>query len=118
MVGWIGAGRMGLQMASRLLDAGYDVAVYNRTASKAAPMVSRGAVAVDTAALPRFPHSRGSLRGDLCPQAGLSGDPGMELRGTDHGQTREVSPGRRKLHHSCANGSGGLIMSTFLLQIG
>jgi 3-hydroxyisobutyrate dehydrogenase len=50
MVGWIGAGRMGLQMASRLLDAGYDVAVYNRTASKAAPMVSRGAVAVDTAA--------------------------------------------------------------------
>ncbi|MDQ2812959.1 MAG: NAD(P)-dependent oxidoreductase [Actinomycetota bacterium] len=49
-VGWIGAGRMGLQMASRLLDAGYDVAVYNRTASKAAPMVSRGAVAVDSPA--------------------------------------------------------------------
>lgn len=47
LVGWIGAGRMGLQMAARLLDAGYDVAVYNRTAAKAAPMVSRGAVAVD-----------------------------------------------------------------------
>jgi glutamyl-tRNA reductase len=46
-VGWIGAGRMGLQMASRLLDAGYDVAIYNRTAAKAAPMISRGAVAVD-----------------------------------------------------------------------
>lgn len=46
-VGWIGAGRMGLQMASRLLDAGYDVAIYNRTAAKAAPIVSRGAVAVD-----------------------------------------------------------------------
>jgi 3-hydroxyisobutyrate dehydrogenase len=46
LVGWIGAGRMGLQMAARLLDAGYDVAVYNRTAAKAAPMVSRGAVAV------------------------------------------------------------------------
>jgi 3-hydroxyisobutyrate dehydrogenase-like beta-hydroxyacid dehydrogenase len=38
---------MGLQMAARLLDAGYDVAVYNRTAAKAEPMVSRGAVAVD-----------------------------------------------------------------------
>jgi 3-hydroxyisobutyrate dehydrogenase-like beta-hydroxyacid dehydrogenase len=37
---------MGLQMAARLLDAGYDVAVYNRTAAKAAPIVSRGAVAV------------------------------------------------------------------------
>ena len=47
MVGWIGAGRMGLQMASRLIDAGYDVAIYNRTAAKAAPMISRGAVAVD-----------------------------------------------------------------------
>jgi len=47
LVGWIGAGRMGLQMASRLLDAGYDVAVYNRTAAKAAPIVSRGAVAVN-----------------------------------------------------------------------
>jgi 3-hydroxyisobutyrate dehydrogenase-like beta-hydroxyacid dehydrogenase len=46
-IGWIGAGRMGLQMASRLLDAGYDVAVYNRTAAKAAPIVSRGAVAVN-----------------------------------------------------------------------
>jgi 3-hydroxyisobutyrate dehydrogenase-like beta-hydroxyacid dehydrogenase len=46
-VGWIGAGRMGLQMASRLIDAGYDVAIYNRTAAKAAPMISRGAVAVE-----------------------------------------------------------------------
>src|ERR1022692_4531650 len=46
-IGWIGAGRMGLQMASRLLDAGHDVAIYNRTAAKAAPIISRGAVAVD-----------------------------------------------------------------------
>src|ERR1035438_7719473 len=44
-IGWIGAGRMGLQMASRLLDAGHDVAIYNRTAAKAAPIISRGAVA-------------------------------------------------------------------------
>ena len=49
-IGWVGAGRMGLQMASRLLEAGHDVAVYNRTAEKAAPMVSRGAVAVDSPA--------------------------------------------------------------------
>ena len=46
-IGWIGAGRMGLQMAARLLDAGHDVAIYNRTAAKAAPIVSRGAAAVD-----------------------------------------------------------------------
>jgi 3-hydroxyisobutyrate dehydrogenase-like beta-hydroxyacid dehydrogenase len=49
-IGWIGAGRMGVQMASRLLDAGHDVAVYNRTMAKAAPLVSRGAVPVDSPA--------------------------------------------------------------------
>jgi 3-hydroxyisobutyrate dehydrogenase len=43
-IGWIGAGRMGVELASRLLDAGYDVAVYNRTMAKAAPLISRGAV--------------------------------------------------------------------------
>ncbi|MBO0825999.1 MAG: NAD(P)-binding domain-containing protein, partial [Actinobacteria bacterium] len=42
-IGWIGAGRMGVAMASRLLDAGYDVAVYNRTRAKAEPLISRGA---------------------------------------------------------------------------
>ncbi|MDO9589890.1 MAG: NAD(P)-binding domain-containing protein, partial [Microcella sp.] len=26
-IGWIGLGRMGFQLATRLLDAGYDVAV-------------------------------------------------------------------------------------------
>jgi 3-hydroxyisobutyrate dehydrogenase-like beta-hydroxyacid dehydrogenase len=49
-VGWIGAGRMGLQMASRLLDAGYDVAIYNRTMAKAAPLISRGATPADSPA--------------------------------------------------------------------
>ena len=34
-VGWIGTGRMGYQLALRLLKAGYDVGVYNRTREKA-----------------------------------------------------------------------------------
>ena len=46
-VGWIGAGRMGYQLAKRLLDAGYDVAVYNRTKSKAEPLMEFGATVVD-----------------------------------------------------------------------
>lgn len=46
-VGWIGAGRMGYQLAKRLLDAGYDVAVYNRTKSKAEPLAEFGATIVD-----------------------------------------------------------------------
>ena len=34
-VGWIGTGRMGYQLALRLLKAGYDLGVYNRTRVKA-----------------------------------------------------------------------------------
>jgi 3-hydroxyisobutyrate dehydrogenase-like beta-hydroxyacid dehydrogenase len=49
-IGWIGAGRMGLQTAARLLDTGHDVAIYNRAAAKAALIVSRRAVAVERSA--------------------------------------------------------------------
>jgi 3-hydroxyisobutyrate dehydrogenase len=46
-IGWVGTGRMGLQMARRLLDAGYDVAVWNRTRAKAEPLAEAGAVIVE-----------------------------------------------------------------------
>ncbi|MDX6430942.1 MAG: hypothetical protein QOE54_3308 [Streptosporangiaceae bacterium] len=46
-VGWIGVGRMGSALVRRLLDAGYDVAVYNRTRSKAEPLAEYGAKVVD-----------------------------------------------------------------------
>lgn len=46
-LGWLGTGRMGSAMATRLVDAGNDVLVWNRTKSKTAPLVDRGAVAVD-----------------------------------------------------------------------
>ena len=37
-LGWAGAGRMGYSLARRLLEAGCDVAVYNRTRAKADPL--------------------------------------------------------------------------------
>ena len=37
-VGFIGLGRMGQAMSRRLLDGGYEVAVYNRTADKMKPL--------------------------------------------------------------------------------
>jgi 3-hydroxyisobutyrate dehydrogenase len=46
-IGWIGVGRMGFALAGRLLDAGHDVAVYNRTRAKADPLGERGAKIVD-----------------------------------------------------------------------
>ncbi|HWL77753.1 NAD(P)-dependent oxidoreductase [Microbacterium sp.] len=46
-IGWIGAGRMGAQLVQRLLAAGHDVAVYNRTRAKAEPLAEAGATLVD-----------------------------------------------------------------------
>src|ERR1044072_1612469 len=47
---FVGLGQMGLPMAARLLDAGHDLVVWNRTAEKAGPLVGRGARLVDTPA--------------------------------------------------------------------
>ncbi|HEY5548005.1 MAG TPA: NAD(P)-dependent oxidoreductase [Coriobacteriia bacterium] len=44
VVGFVGTGVMGSAMAGHLLDAGYKLRVHNRTASKAASLVERGAV--------------------------------------------------------------------------
>ena len=49
-VGWIGTGRMGAAMAARLAQAGIDLQVWNRTRSKAEPLVDHGATVVDAIA--------------------------------------------------------------------
>jgi 3-hydroxyisobutyrate dehydrogenase len=46
-VGWIGAGRMGFEMAGRLAKGGADVLVWNRTKEKAAPLTKYGAKLAD-----------------------------------------------------------------------
>jgi 3-hydroxyisobutyrate dehydrogenase len=46
-IGWIGMGRMGYPMAERLLKAGYDVSVWNRTRAKAEPLAKVGGKVVD-----------------------------------------------------------------------
>jgi 3-hydroxyisobutyrate dehydrogenase len=45
-LGWAGTGRMGYALVTRLLEAGFDVAVYNRTRSKAAPLTDVGSCTV------------------------------------------------------------------------
>lgn len=49
-IGWIGLGKMGIPMATNLLKAGYEVAVFNRTKSKAQEVVAMGATFVDSMA--------------------------------------------------------------------
>ena len=49
-VGYVGLGIMGGAMAANLLEAGYELVVWNRTASKAAPLAEKGAVVADSPA--------------------------------------------------------------------
>jgi 3-hydroxyisobutyrate dehydrogenase-like beta-hydroxyacid dehydrogenase len=49
-LGWLGLGRMGLVLAKRLLEAGHELAVYNRTREKAEPLAELGATVVDAPA--------------------------------------------------------------------
>jgi 3-hydroxyisobutyrate dehydrogenase len=46
-LGWIGMGRMGCPMAERLLEAGHDLSIWNRTRAKAETLVAKGATIVD-----------------------------------------------------------------------
>ncbi len=47
-LGFIGTGVMGSAVVRHLLEAGHEVAVYNRTKAKADPLVTEGAVWADT----------------------------------------------------------------------
>lgn len=47
-IGWIGLGRMGMELATRLLRAGVPVAAWNRTQSKAEPLLALGARVVNS----------------------------------------------------------------------
>lgn len=47
-IGFIGIGVMGTSMASHLIKAGYKLNVFTRTASKAEPLVSMGALLLKT----------------------------------------------------------------------
>lgn len=49
-IAWIGTGIMGRSMCLNLIEAGYEVSVYNRTRSKAAELEKRGAVWYDSPA--------------------------------------------------------------------
>ncbi|GAA2754524.1 NAD(P)-dependent oxidoreductase [Amnibacterium kyonggiense] len=49
-VAWLGLGRMGTVMVERLLDAGFEVGVWNRTPERAEPLLAKGATRIATLA--------------------------------------------------------------------
>ena len=80
-IGWIGTGVMGSSMCAHLLSAGYRTTVHNRTPSKLAPLLSRGAVA---AAAPR-PVAAAAARG-----VPIVGSP-TDVRAVTHGPEGTLS---------------------------
>ncbi|HEV2215867.1 MAG TPA: NAD(P)-binding domain-containing protein, partial [Terracidiphilus sp.] len=49
-IGFLGTGSMGTPMAKRLLAAGHELAVWNRTEGRAEPLIHEGAIAAGTPA--------------------------------------------------------------------
>lgn len=83
-IGWIGAGRMGAAMASRLAKAGEDVTVWNRTRAKAEALTEVGCQIADTIADLRgldvvftMVSTPADLEQVLVGEGGLLTDPGQ-----------------------------------------
>jgi 3-hydroxyisobutyrate dehydrogenase len=49
-IGICGTGKMGTALATRLMDQGHDIVVWNRTADRAAPLLEKGAAKAETPA--------------------------------------------------------------------
>ncbi len=75
----VGLGHMGLAIAERLIDAGYPVAVANRTPGRDSELVERGATRLDSvaAALQHAEIVVTSLADDTAVRAAILGDRGI-----------------------------------------
>ena len=91
---FLGLGQMGWPMAGRLLEAGHDVAVWNRTASKADPLVARGG------------------RRSSSPREAADGAEGVFTMLADPGALEEVVLGPEGAAAGMADGASLVEMST------
>lgn len=93
-IAFCGLGHMGAPMAGRLVDAGHDVVVWNRTASRAEPVVARGA------------------RRAATPAEAATGADAAVTMVTDAAALREVVFGRDGLAYGFGEGATLIDMST------
>ena len=85
-VAFIGLGRMGQAMARRLLDAGHDLAVYNRTPDKTKPLAAAGARVVDSIeAAARYGEAVFTMLADDAALADVAGQKGGLLQSLPKG---------------------------------
>lgn len=111
-VAWLGLGRMGEVMAGRLLDAGHELGVWNRTAARCEHLVERGATQ-----LPGLAAARGydvifsmvlddaALDALHAPEGGLLTGPGA-ARATVWVDGSTVSPAAAERAAGAAAGAG------------
>lgn len=96
-IGFIGLGNMGRPMAERLLDAGFELTVYNRTIEKTEPLVARGArsaatpcdVATASQVVITMVSDDRALREVACGQHGLYAN---RVEGRIHVDMSTISP--------------------------
>lgn len=68
-IAFLGMGLMGSRMATRLIQAGFDVAVWNRTASACDVLIDMGATALDVQNIGQYPVILTCLADDAAVQA-------------------------------------------------
>ncbi len=93
-IGWIGTGVMGVSMLSLIQQQGYDTIIYNRTPSKAQPLLDAGAKWADS------PKAVAAQAGIVFTIVGFPDD------------VREVYMGENGILHSVAKGSIVVDMTT------
>lgn len=93
MLGFLGLGAMGSEMAGRLVDGGQQVVVWNRTTGAADSLVQRGAVRADSAAEALTADvSFSMLANDSAALEVLSDDNLAAARGKTHLSMASLSP--------------------------
>ena len=83
-IGFIGLGRLGTPIARNLVDAGYDISVYNRTASKSIPLQEAGA---------RVAPDIGTLAGESAIVFTILSDDAVLKKVVDEGLLQHLKPG-------------------------
>lgn len=92
-LGFLGLGTMGREMAKRLVDAGHDVTVWNRSADAVAPLVESGArAAADPAEALAAPISFSMLANDEAADAVLAPEHLAGAAGRLHVAMASLSP--------------------------
>ncbi|MEM8878681.1 MAG: NAD(P)-dependent oxidoreductase, partial [Pseudomonadota bacterium] len=119
----LGTGLMGAPMARRLLGAGFPVAAWNRTRSKAKPLAADGATIADTAAdatsqadivisvLENGPITEEVIFGQGVADAMTEGSILLDMASIPPGTARDhaLKLRPRRIHHVDAPVSGGVV---------